>query len=380
MNDKVKGLVLGLSLGIMLTGTVAYASGTQIEVYFKSIKYMFDGQEKNPTAEQGEGFIYNGTTYVPLRFVSEALGKDVAWDGDTDTVWVGKKVDLSTIVATYQGGQVNRGLFEKYLRISHLLNPKNAQYDNDDDYKTYMIKQLIGQQILSGRLTDDLKAAVNKTVDEQLIGLNDYLKKSSGLEVKTVLSNNNLTEADVRYYAEIVIGAEKWMEASITEDKIKAAYDQEVNSKSEKLMTASVRHILIGVNDPKGNPRSKEEINKIVKEVQDKLNQGGSFTDLAKQYSEDPGSKDNGGFYADAAVGNWVEPFKKAVLALDLNKISEPVETEFGVHFIRVEGRGTLPYDKAKEEIKAQLKNESTTQFNEKELPSLVQKIELPKP
>lgn len=47
----------------------AYASrGSQIEVYFQKMKYMFDGMEKKPATEQG--FIYNGTMYVPLRFVS----------------------------------------------------------------------------------------------------------------------------------------------------------------------------------------------------------------------------------------------------------------------------------------------------------------------
>jgi foldase protein PrsA len=379
MNDKVKGLVLGLSLGVMLTGSIAYASGTQIEVYFKNIKYMFDGNEKNPTAEQGESFIYNGTTYVPLRFVSEALGKEVAWDGDTDTIWLGKKVDLSTIVATYEGGQVTRGEFEKYLRISLLLDPKNAQYDNDDNYKTFMLKQMVGQKILFARLSDDLKKTVNTTVDEQLIGLNEYLKDSSGQDPKTVLSKNNLSDADIQYYAEIVIGSQKWTDTSISEDKIQAAYDQKVSSKSEDLITASVRHILIGVNDDKGNPRTKEELAKKVKEVQDKLSSGGDFAALAKQYSEDAGSKDNGGLYADAAVGKWVDAFKKAALTLDLNKISEPVETELGFHIMRVEARSTLPYERVKGEIKAQLSSDGVKQFNENELPSLIQKIEIPK-
>lgn len=88
MRDKLKGLLLGLVIGVMVSGTVVYASGsTSIDVFFRDLKYMFDGVEKKPV---DRGFIYEGTTYVPLRFVSEALGKEVEWDGPNETIWIGK--------------------------------------------------------------------------------------------------------------------------------------------------------------------------------------------------------------------------------------------------------------------------------------------------
>lgn len=73
MKDKVKGLIVGLTIGSLISGTAAFAASSQIEVAFRSIKYMFDGVEKVPA--DGKGFVYEGSTYVPLRFVSEALGK-----------------------------------------------------------------------------------------------------------------------------------------------------------------------------------------------------------------------------------------------------------------------------------------------------------------
>ncbi|NMM52054.1 NPCBM/NEW2 domain-containing protein [Paenibacillus aquistagni] len=90
MKDKTKGLVLGLAIGTMLTGATTYAATTaKIEVVYENLKYMVDGVQKRPSA--GEGFIYQGTTYVPLRFASEATGKDVTWDGKNKTIWIGKK-------------------------------------------------------------------------------------------------------------------------------------------------------------------------------------------------------------------------------------------------------------------------------------------------
>lgn len=379
MNDKVKGLVLGLSLGVMLTGSIAYASGSQIEVYFKNIKYMFDGYVKTPTSEQGESFIYNGTTYVPLRFVSEALGKEVQYDGDTDTIWVGKKIDMNAVVATYDGGEVNLGSFEAYLNFQRLLDPDNAKYDKDEGYKTYMLKQLIGQQILIARAGEEFRKSIAVTVDSQVVELNKYLA-SSGQDLNTVLTANQLTPSLVRSYVETIIGAQMWLNAQATDEKIKALYDQLVSSNSENLLKATVRHIMISSNDEKGSPRTKEVIDQKVKEVQDKLKSGEDFATVAKQYSEDPGSKESGGLYADAEVSKWVEGFKKAVVSLEINKISEPVETEFGYHIIRVESRSTQSFEAMKDQLKQQLLSDLSKQFNEKELPGLIKSITLPKP
>lgn len=96
---EMKSFIAGfLICALIMGGTVAFAAGgTQIEVYFKNIKYKFDGIEKKPS--EGQGFVYDGTTYVPLRFVGEALGKEVQWDGDNETIWVGKVDGRSTYLS-----------------------------------------------------------------------------------------------------------------------------------------------------------------------------------------------------------------------------------------------------------------------------------------
>lgn len=90
VKDKIQGLLLGLLIGVILTGgTVVAATSTKIEVVFENLKYYIDGVEKRP--ETGQGFIYKGTTYVPMRFVGEALGKSVHWDGKTKSISIGRK-------------------------------------------------------------------------------------------------------------------------------------------------------------------------------------------------------------------------------------------------------------------------------------------------
>lgn len=88
--SKQTRLTVALLL-VLLVSSMSYAAGFSrtIEVQFLPLKYLFDGVEQNPPEGQAD-FIYNGTTYVPLRFIAEALGKDVQWDGNTNTIYVGK--------------------------------------------------------------------------------------------------------------------------------------------------------------------------------------------------------------------------------------------------------------------------------------------------
>lgn len=67
-----------------------------IEVYFAPMHFSFDGKQFAPPQGQ-RGFIYEGSTYVPLRFVAYALNKGVRWDGDTYTVTIAEPNDSEKI-------------------------------------------------------------------------------------------------------------------------------------------------------------------------------------------------------------------------------------------------------------------------------------------
>lgn len=81
------GMILG---GVLFSGLSYAASSTSIGVNFLPLKFFVDGVEKRMPDSQ-KGFVYQGTTYVPLRFVAESLGKQVGYDGPTYSVYVGKQ-------------------------------------------------------------------------------------------------------------------------------------------------------------------------------------------------------------------------------------------------------------------------------------------------
>ncbi len=86
---------------------------------------------------------------------------------------------------------------------------------------------------------------------------------------------------------------------------------------------------------------SEEEKQKVIQKLKDLKNEvnvnGASFFSRAVLYSEDPGSRSNGGFYKLTRKTPFVKEFKDVAFSLNEGEISEPFETEFGYHIIYVE-------------------------------------------
>ena len=87
MKKRVLGVGAGVSIGATVAGTGAFAYTNYIEAVYGDIKIVVDGKKVNPDSEP---FISEGTTYLPVRAVAEALDKPVYWDGETSTVYIGK--------------------------------------------------------------------------------------------------------------------------------------------------------------------------------------------------------------------------------------------------------------------------------------------------
>jgi hypothetical protein len=88
---KLKMFVIGIVVGSMLTGGLSFASNRAlIEVLFPVISYWYDGKEMVPKGQDDKPLTihYNGTNYVPARFIAEALGKDIEWDAKNSKIHI----------------------------------------------------------------------------------------------------------------------------------------------------------------------------------------------------------------------------------------------------------------------------------------------------
>ncbi|ASA25643.1 hypothetical protein B9T62_35885 [Paenibacillus donghaensis] len=145
--DKVKGFVTGMlttALFASLMGTAFAASGTlkSIKVVEGGIKLFVEGQLVKPLDASGnivEPFIYDGTTYLPLRALSNALTKNekpVKWDPDTSSIYVGQapvaaQTDIAELEVYNTDGKVyketNYQILDKKVAIFNGLD-SNSYY------------------------------------------------------------------------------------------------------------------------------------------------------------------------------------------------------------------------------------------------------------
>ena len=87
---------------------------------------------------------------------------------------------------------------------------------------------------------------------------------------------------------------------------------------------------------PAINETSKKEAHDRLEGYRQRVLKGEDMAELAKLYSEDPGSAKEGGLYKDIAKGVMVPEFEKAAFSLKPGEISEVFETQYGFHFVQL--------------------------------------------
>jgi peptidyl-prolyl cis-trans isomerase D len=118
-----------------------------------------------------------------------------------------------------------------------------------------------------------------------------------------------------------------------------------------------VQHILF-MTVGKTTDAEIEEVKKKAEDVLKQVKKGGKFEDLAKKYSEDPGSKDKGGDLSWITQGQTVPEFEKTAFSLSPGQVSDLVKTQYGFHIIKViekETAHTKPFDEVKDSLRAPL-------------------------
>jgi peptidyl-prolyl cis-trans isomerase D len=141
----------------------------------------------------------------------------------------------------------------------------------------------------------------------------------------------------------------------ISEDMLKQQYMANIQQ-YQVPNRVHVQHILfmtVGKTDAE-----VEEIKKRAEDVLKQVKKGGKFEDLAKKYSEDPGSKDKGGDLSWITQGQTVPEFEKTAFSLAPGQVSDLVKTQYGFHIIKVlekETAHTKPFEEVKDSLRAPL-------------------------
>ncbi|MGB5454619.1 MAG: SurA N-terminal domain-containing protein [Gammaproteobacteria bacterium] len=145
---------------------------------------------------------------------------------------------------------------------------------------------------------------------------------------------------------------------SIDEAQLAGMYDdykRTVLKKEER----KARHILLQTGS--SEEKSTAAVTARIEELQQKLRDGASFEELASEFSEDPASAQQGGDLGWVASGDMVKPFEVALFKLEKGGISDIVETQFGLHLIKLDDIRTpevAAFADKRDEFEQELKQE----------------------
>ncbi|MBE7122598.1 peptidylprolyl isomerase PrsA [Bacillus cereus] len=199
------------------------------------------------------------------------------------------------------------------------------------------LRQTYGKSTLSQMMLNKALLDKYEVSDEEAKKQVDAAKEQMGDKFKVALEQVGLkNEDELKERMKPEIALEKAIRATVTDKDVKDSHKPEMK----------VSHILV-----------KDE--KTAKEVKEKINNGEDFTALAKQYSEDTGSKEQGGEIAGFAPGQTVKEFEEAAYKLDAGQVSEPIKTSYGYHIIKVTDKKELkPFDEVKDTIRKDLEQQ----------------------
>ena len=248
---------------------------------------------------------------------------------------VGDEIILySELMQTTQGFAIQMG-----------LNPQK-QPDKMEALKKEVLQNLISERVLLAKAEEDTITVEDQQVDTELENkIQDFILQLGSREKVEAQFGMSIQKIKRDYREEIrkqlivqKVRMEKLQNLSISRREVEEFFLSNQDSLPSRKPMVHLRHILLTV---KAGEETRQSAYKKILEIQKRLLAGENFEDLAKQYSEDPGTADIGGDLGFIERGMLYKDFEEAAFQLENGEISDIIETPVGFHIIQmVEKRG----------------------------------------
>jgi peptidyl-prolyl cis-trans isomerase D len=314
--------------------------------------------------------------YDPTIFDGPAFKQSIL-----DGLIMRRLVNAETVDENFQIG--DKQLSDHILKMPEFQ--ENGQFSEDVYQKTLeqngltasKLESSIRNDLVVQQARDDLAslAFAPKSLAESAVQYSYQKRDVSKAEIKAsaFISEVNVEPEEVKAYYEkykdkfrvpekvkmefVLLSAASLINGvNVTDEEVKAFYDQNLDKfQGDEQREAS--HILLGFGvsaTDADKERAREKALEIIAQLKADPKR---FEELAAKFSQDPGSAAKGGSLGSFGRGAMVKPFEDAVFNMEVNQISDVVESEFGYHIIRLDGvSGTSSsFDSLKPQIKAEL-------------------------
>jgi|SRR5690625_1750889 len=224
-----------------------------------------------------------------------------------------------------------------------VADTNSGQVTKEEFYEE--LKARSGEEVLRDLITEKVLEDKYEVTDKDVQKEIDRIKDQLGEQFEMWLIQEGIKDEAA---LEKIIRISLLQEAAITED-IEIS-EEEIKEKYERDITeVEARHILV-------------EDEELANEIKEKLDKGEDFAELAKEHSTDEGSAKEGGDLGFFGSGQMVPEFETAAFELEIDKISDPIQSNYGFHIIQVtdkrEKEDSESFEDMKDMIERQLLNE----------------------
>ena len=201
MNKRLR-LISGILTGTLMTSGVVFSKNIQetINAVYMNVRLVIDGEEiipKDPDGKIVEPFIYNGTTYLPIRAIGEAFNKDVHWDGETATVYVGDIVKPAKEIYLYDKPYLECKIPKEFVAGKEKILENFGNGDFNRNYNKY-----VGFSLVTRENPSDLGLGEQFYNNSVTYALNGTAKSVKGTLIAPAFNNCDSAEYSVNFYNE----------------------------------------------------------------------------------------------------------------------------------------------------------------------------------
>jgi len=284
--------------------------------------------------------------------------------------------EVRNAIAAMKGFQNEMGAFDKELYLRVLRANRLTAGEFEDSEREEILVNKLQDVITAGIHVSETEALDQYKFENEKVSLR-FLK----VEPSAFVDQVAITDADVQSHFDA--NQEEFREtekarvefvhysvaaytakAEVSDADLQKYYDDH-KSDFEKPEQVQARHILLKL-DESADDEQKAAVRKQAEELLAKAKAGDDFAELATANSQDEGSAPKGGDLGSFGRGMMVPPFEEAAFALAPGQISDIVESAFGLHIIKVEGKTearTQSLDEVRADILARLRGEKAREL-----------------
>ncbi len=304
----------------------------------------------------------------------EQFNKALAKDGLSYKEAV-EQIRTEMIISRVQKFQVNNRVQISQQDIDYFLASKAGQMAAEAEYRLSHILVSIPSQASA----NEIKAAREKAdrILADIAAGEDFQQQAiANSNGRNALKGGDLGWRKQAQLPSLFSDAVDELDVGEVSKPIKSASGFHIIQISDKrggstmmVLQHKVSHILVMPNEIRSDKDAKARI----KQIHSKLDNGGDFAELAKEYSDDPGSAANGGDLGWVNPGDMVPAFDRVMSEIEPGKLSMPFKSKFGWHILQVEERKET--DLGEQVQRNQIRQMLQARQFEEELPIWLRKI-----